>query len=154
MKIPKEYCEFAQPTMIVVTDHNHSKLFLAREREVEHVDTIEAEPERAGDKEAYHQSTSRIGGKLRIDKSTGSEDYDWKEHIAHDHLFVELEENLMKRLQNKEFENLILIVPAEAKNHLAERLHQTLQERITKTVPKNLINNPFPDLVEAVCDKS
>ena len=110
-----------------------------------------AEPEAAEDKEAFHQSTSRVGGEVRVDKATGSKEYDWKEHVAHDHLFKTLEENLLTRLKNQEFENLVLVVPAEAQNHLKERLHKDLQDRTVKTVPKNLVNNPLEDLIKAVC---
>ncbi|MBU0531229.1 host attachment protein [Patescibacteria group bacterium] len=154
MKISEDYRDFKKPTLIVVTDHVHSKLYLARERELEQVDTITAEPERAEDKEAFHQSTSRAGGQVMMNQATGSKNIDWKEHVAHDHLFKALEENLMARLQNHEFEDLILVVEHEAKNHLTERLHHDLQERIVKTVPKNLINNPLEDLIATTCTKT
>jgi hypothetical protein len=56
----------------------------------------------------------------------------------------------MRRLQNSEFDALVLTVPEDLKNELTESLHGQLYRKTEIVVPKNLMNEDLIDVVAAI----
>jgi protein required for attachment to host cells len=142
MQIPSELRAYEKPTLIVVTNTMKAKLFLAKEREVEEISVIDVT------KDLEDESSGRE--KLIASGAGGNELSDKKDHITKDHFYHALNEDLMRRLQNNEFEALAFTVPAELENELKECLNVQLLKKAIAFVPKNLMNDDLVDIITVV----
>jgi hypothetical protein len=150
MQIPSEYRAFSKPTLLVVTNTLHAKFFLANNRMIEEKGEIDVSSELeqvAGDGISIELS----GGAGQTVMRSNDDTHDtWKKHVTEDHLYTHLNNELMKRLQNQEFEVLVFTVPEEQENELKESLHIQLLKCTNLFIPKNLINHDLLDIVAEV----
>lgn len=142
MQIPSQLRPFTKTTLIVVTNTLKAKLFLANDREAEEVSII--------DVSADLELESSDREKLRDSGSGKDESSDKKDHITKDHFYHALNEDLMRRLQNNEFEALAFTVPEELENELKECLNVQLLKKATVFVPKNLMNDELLDIITVI----
>ncbi|MBI4598974.1 host attachment protein [Candidatus Uhrbacteria bacterium] len=131
MQLPSQFQPFGQPTLIVVTDSQHAKLFLAFEQNVNVAGIVDV----AADDVAPGREVMKSG-----------KDH----HVTGDHLYPALNKELMQRLHKQEFEKLAFTVPEDLENELKESLHIDLLKRADVFVPKNLMHHDLIDIVAEV----
>lgn len=139
MQIPQELKEYEKPTMIVVTDSVQAKLFLAHHRDIEPAGHITSQYPPTDDME-------RTSGASPSGRHFGEQDERLQE-ISLEKLYGELSKELMHRLQNEEFEDLIFTVPQDHINELKESIHIQLLKRASIWVPKLLTNDEVKDIL-------
>jgi len=142
MQIPSELRPYKKPTLIVVTNTMKAKLFLAKDREVEEISNIDVT------KDLEDESSGRE--KLSDSGAGRDESSDKKDHITKDHFYHALNEDLMHRLQNNEFEAVAFTVPEELENELKEYLNVQLLKKAIAFVPKNLMNDDLLDIITVI----
>jgi hypothetical protein len=163
MKISKDFRPFTKPTIIVLTDQEKAKIFLAQNRQLEEITTLTTEAERITDTEAmtgegpytHNKPKKKAGG--QNESFTGQGPYlastpekrEHDHHMIHDHLYPMLNDDLMKRLQNKEFEELIIFVNEMNKNILEEQLHDYLKQRLT-VIPAEVTKEPMDKILQRI----
>ncbi len=140
MHIPEPSRAFSKPTLIVVTDNVQAKLFLANGRDVGLIHTIETKLEPMKDLDRI--AIKRPAG-VRVSGEQHEDNQDW----TREQLYDRLSADLMKRLQNKEFADLVFTVPEENENELKESLHIDLLKRAKAFVPKLLTKDDLVDIV-------
>jgi len=139
MQISSPLRPFKKPTLVVVTNTQKAKLFLANDWEINEIgiiDTAEDIKQEKNDRENLSDSGS---GR--------NEPCIKKNHLIKDHFYHLLNEDLMRRLQNNEFEALAFTVPEELESELKECLHIQLLKRTTVFVPKNLMKDDLLDIL-------
>ena len=139
MQIPESLRAFREPTLIVVTDNTQAKLFLAKDRQVELIKTLSTKLEKS--------DQDRVAVKLSSGMMVSGEQHEDNQDWTREHLYSELSKDLMRRLQNKEFEALILASPQENENELKESLHINLLKVLKMFIPKLLTNEELLDIV-------
>ena|SRR3989344_3275877 len=142
MHLPQSFRPFPHPTLIAVTDHIHAKLFLAEQRTVNSLETLEVRPDTL-DRDRVAIQTS--GGQMVSGEQDG-EPTEW----SREKLYALLSKNLMQRLSRHEFEDLVLTVPGEHENDLKESLHIDLLKRVRVCIPKLLTHEDLLDVVAHV----
>ena len=153
MKIPSQLHPYASPTAVVVSDTTKAKIFLCNGRNFNLIETIKCETERSSDKEAYSAQTSRSGGKVMMNATSSTKDYEWEEHTLHDHLYTPLSVKLMDLLNDGLFNEIIIAAPKDELNHLLDRLSPNLRGLVVLTITKNLAGFAEDELA-AVIDAS
>lgn len=139
MHIPQEYGQFNQPTLIVVTDSQQARLFSARQNVVEEVGVIDSH---YPPKENFERASGQAPGGAHF-----AEQSETSKVISREKLYHALSDDLMRRLQNHEFEELIIAAPEEHLNELQESLHIRLV-KLTKTfIPKLLTTEDLLDII-------
>jgi protein required for attachment to host cells len=61
-----------------------------------------------------------------------------------------LAQELFHRLQQHQYEELILTAPHEHLNEFREALHNDVQKRLVETIPKLLTKEPLPEILERI----
>jgi len=144
MQIPSELPHPAKPTLMVVADTQSAKIFLLKDDELEEINSIFFEEERASDKEGGFGK--KVGGQMQ---SFGNPPVvPGEEHVLKDHLLKELNEELFKRLQNNEFEEWCLVAPDYILKTIEEAMHSYLQKALIKKHAANLVNEHPLDIWE------
>ena len=138
MKIPNQLHPYASPTVVVVSDTTKAKIFLCNGRDFNLIETIKCETERSSDKEAYSALTSRSGGRVMMNASSSTKDYEWEEHTLHDHLYKPLSIKLMNMLNDGLFNEIVVAAPKDELNHLLDHLDPSLYKLVALTIAKNL----------------
>lgn len=135
MQIPEQLRGFNKPTLVVVTDNTQAKIYLANGRQVVFTGGLASDyPPKF---ETERTSTMTPGGVHSAEQS------ERLQAISRERLYHELSDDLMRRLQNKEFERLALAAPEERLEELKESLHIDLLKRADRFLPKNLVgSNP------------
>lgn len=139
MHIPQEYGRFLEPTLIVATDSEKARLFLAKENIVEEVAVIDS---RYPPRENIERASGQTPGGSHF-----SEQSETIKVISREKLYRALSEDLMHRLQNNEFSKLIIAVPEEHLNELQESLHIKLIKITEGLIPKLLTGEDMLDIV-------
>ncbi len=142
MQIPLRLHPFPVPTLIVVTDNVHAKIFRAEDRALNLVHTISTKLEPVEQERVAIRTGS---GDMR-----SGEQHEHNIEWAREQLYAELSLDLMRRLQNREFEALALCASAENMNELKESLHMDLVKRAHAFVERNLANDDPIDIVAHV----
>jgi len=124
--------------LIVVIDSVQAKLYRAHERTIEPVSVISAQTDTL-DRE-------RLAVKTGAGDMRSAEPEDNRKAWSREQLYEGLSADLMKRLQNGEFEELAIAVPEEHKNALEDSLHIDLLKRVKVTIPKLLTGEEPLDL--------
>ena len=129
MQIPEQFPAFHKKTLVVVADHMHAKLFLGDDREftfLEELKTDHESPE-GGDRTS---SISSTGGHTAIINEKES-------MIDEEHLFHAIAKDLHIRLENHEYENLIIAAGQEV-HQLQKLLHHDVNACVLHFIPKLL----------------
>ncbi|OGL67021.1 hypothetical protein A2856_00845 [Candidatus Uhrbacteria bacterium RIFCSPHIGHO2_01_FULL_63_20] len=143
MKLPDPIRPFDQATLIVVTDNVQAKLFRADGRNVELVSVMSQKLEPM---EQERMAIATGAGMRSGDEHNPGDLKAW----TREHLYSELSKELMRRLQNGEFERLAFCAPEEHVEELKECLHVELLKRADAFVPKLLTNDDLQDIVAHV----
>lgn len=139
MHIPQDYKQFDQPTMIVTTDSEQAKLFLANRNIMEAVGVIDSHyPSQENPERSSGQSPSGNHFAEQSEKTKVT---------SREKLYHLLSEDLMHRLQDNEFIHLIIAVPQEHQNELQESLHINLIKITQAFIPKLLTNEDMLDVI-------
>lgn len=142
MQIPKELHPFSVPTMLVVTDNVHAKLFLASDREIDLVSEVSTK--------ADNMEHERDAVKLGTGAMSSAEPEDDRQDWSREQLYKLLNKDLLARLQKGEYKQLAFTVPHENVNELKESLHIDLLKAAVAFVPKNLAGDDLVDIVAHV----
>lgn len=128
--------------MIVATDNVQATLYLADGEDVNKVMHLSAKADE------MPRERSAVGRGSGDAGSAEPEDdrLDW----SRERLYEELNTQLMRRLQDGEFEELAFTVPHDVIEELKESLHIDLLKRAVAFVPKNLMKEDLLDLVTHV----
>lgn len=142
MRIPDSLRPFAKPTLIVATDNVQATIYLADGEEVNKVAHLSAKAdELPGERSAVGRGSGDAGSAEPEDDRL-----DW----SRERLYEELNTQLMRRLQDGEFEDLAFTAPHDVIGELKETLHIDLLKRAIAFVPKNLMKEELVDLVTHV----
>ncbi|MBU0646462.1 host attachment family protein [Patescibacteria group bacterium] len=139
MHIPQEYGQFAEPTMIVATDSQQARLFLARQNLVEEVGVVESHYPPKDDMERTSGQSPSGDHFAEQNESTKT--------ISREKLYQALSEELMNRFHRQEFSSLILAAPEEHLNELRDSLHLDLIKRTQAFIPKLLTSEDLLDII-------
>ncbi len=141
MQIPEHLRPFEEPTLIVVTDHVHAKLYRAVGRDIEAIETITTKAD------LMPQERHEVG---RGGELSAADPEDDRQEWSREQLYEKLNEDLHSRLQRGEFANIAFTVPHENVNLLKESLRIDLLKRASIFVPKNLVGEDIIDLVDHI----
>ncbi len=141
MQLPQSFHPLLKPPLIVATDNVQAKLFLAHDRSINLVHTITTKLEPM----EHERVAIRTAGGMR-----SGEQHEHNEEWAREQLYRELSDDLMYRLQNKEFETLALCAPEENMNELKESLHIDLVKATDTYVEKHLTGEDPIDIAAHV----
>ena len=145
MKTPQEEKHLIlEPTIVVITDSVHTKFFYADNDEFRHLENIAENMTFVRGGEGHGKSTPGT-----TSSTDDSDRMNWEgEHRKH--LFAAVNDFLKSKLANKEVKNIILVVPEEHKNELADELSVEVKKHVTRTVTKNLTNHPLDKILSAI----
>ena len=139
MQIPEQFPAFHKKTLVVVADHVHAKLYTALDRDFEFVE------------ELITDYPSHEGGDRRSGTTSGGAHFrevnEKDEIVGEDHLFRKLAEDLHTRLQNKEYEELIIAAGPEV-HQFEKLLHPDVHACVKAYIPKLLVKLSEADLIE------
>jgi protein required for attachment to host cells len=147
MTLPANFKEFAAPTLIVATDNVQARIFRADGREVGPVGTITKKLEPM---EQERSAVMTAAGPRSADEHDPGTLKAW----TRERLYADLSDDLMARLDAREFAEIAFAAPEENVNELKECLHVDLLKRAVAFVPKNLVNCDLLDLVIHVREES
>jgi protein required for attachment to host cells len=139
MFIPEQFPGFSKKTLVVVADHVHAKFFLGSDHELHFLEEIKTD-----------HSTPDTGDHAVSISSAGmhSAAFNEKESIINeDHLFHALAKNIHTRLENNEFEDLIIAAGPEV-HQFENMLHPDVRAHIIHLIPKLLTKLDDAHLLE------
>jgi protein required for attachment to host cells len=156
MQIPQEHRKFQKPTLLVVSDNMHAKLYKGEERQLEKIGEVDQDYYPYADANRnMRPHTSSNQAQQRADAGQGVNSYtsEKSENIkqsARKHLYKNLNKELMHRLQDGEFEQLIITAPENDVKELKSNLHNKLTKRIKVVVPKTLTKMSEMEIIKHV----
>ena len=127
MTLSETLLPYEKNTLILVCDRSQAKFFRAVDREFTEIDVMENERLAL---EGEHPPGGEHMSVLR--------DEEYHEHEA-GVFYKKLAERLFDLKKELSYENLILVVPADDKNTLAEALHEEVHQALDITIPKQLL---------------
>ena len=142
MHIPEPLSSFQKRTLLVVADGEHALFFSLHDREMEPSGEVSIEYPSKEDME--RSSVITPGGRHSAEQSENLNSE--KEH-RFSHL---LANELMHRLQQDQYEDLILTIPQEQQNEFVEALHNDVRSHLIKIIPKLLTNEPPIEILERI----
>jgi len=129
---------YSHDTLLLVCDRASARFLHAHDREVKEVDTIEndrLDPVNEHPPGGEHMAVTR--------------DEHYHEHEA-EVFYKKLAERLFELKQQMSYEDLILVVPGDDKNLLADALHEDVRQTLQSTLPKLLTNLGDAEVMEHV----
>lgn len=147
MQIPQEHRAFQKTTLVVISDNMQAKLYKGEDRQFEKIGKVDQ------DYYPYADASRNLTTKSSGDKATDVYSTEQSENIkdsARKHLYSNLNKELMHRLQDNDFEQLIIAAPQEDVNELKDSLNNELVKRIKVTVPKTLTKMSEMDIIKHV----
>jgi protein required for attachment to host cells len=147
MQIPQEHRKFQKPTLLVVSDNMHAKLYKGEERQLEKIGEVDQDYYPYADASRNLTTKSSGGGATDVYATEQSENI---KQSARKHLYKNLNKELMHRLQDGEFEQLIITAPENDVKELKSNLHNKLTKRIKVVVPKTLTKMSEMEIIKHV----
>ena len=142
MHIPEPLHDYEKPTLLAVCDNEHAKFFLLQDREASESGEIRIEHASKDGNDRTSGITSGGGHFAATDEKI--EDRSEKRFAKM--LAVELH----RRLQENEYEELIMTVPEPRKNEFIDGLHPDVRARLVMTLGKSLPNDSLVDIIERI----
>ncbi len=142
MHIPEPLQSYEKPTLLAVCDNEHAKFFLLQDREATESGEIHIEHASKDGNDRTSGVTS--GGSHFAAMSEKMEDQSEKKFAKM------LAQELHRRLQTKEFEELILTVPEPRKNEFTDALHNDVRARLVMILGKSLTKEPLTEVLERI----
>jgi protein required for attachment to host cells len=141
MFIPKSFPEIKQKTLFVIANHTHTKFFVGEGRAFQFIEEYQTDypPKEGGDR----TSLMTPGG------THSAEQNEKDQIIGEDHLFHRIAKDLFHRLQNHEYESLVIAAGPEV-HQLEHLLHAEVRERVVHLIPKLLVNLDDAHLLEHI----
>lgn len=142
MRIPQLLASYTKPTLLVVADGTRAFFFSLFESSVEPAGeiTISYPPkenvERTSIRTPSGMHSAEQSENLRIEK---------ERRLAH-----MLAQELLKRLQQKKYKELIITAPHEYLNEFVEVLHPHVRACLIRTIPKLLTKEPIMKILERI----
>lgn len=144
MQIPEPLHAYDKLTLLVVADSKHAKTFLLKDREVTPLAEILNDFPLKDNEKSKEAETMSPGG-IRSGHTEEKLDLEKERHFSHT-----LATELMHRLQEKTFEDLILAAPQEHLNEIVKALHNDVRARLVTSIPKLLTNEPVQDILARI----
>jgi hypothetical protein len=148
MQLPSPFRPFPCHTLIVVTNTLQAKTFLANGRDINESGVIDVTT--GLEQENGERRAIKFGGPGQPVLCSNDEYGTKKDHLTKDHFYSALNKELMRRLQNDEFDVLVFTVPEDLENELKESLHGQLLRKTKIFVPRNLMNDDLVDIVATI----
>ncbi|TAL50717.1 hypothetical protein EPN81_01920 [Patescibacteria group bacterium] len=142
MQIPEPLHAYEKSTLLAVCDNEHARFFLLQDRKSTEAGEIHVD-------HASKDGNDRTSG---VNSGGGHfAEMDEKLEDQSERRFAKLlAEELHRRLQKQEFEELILTVPEPRINDFIEGLHNDVRARLVLTVGKTLTKEPLLEVLERI----
>lgn len=148
MQLPSNLRPFPERVLIVITNTLTAKMFLASGLNVTEAGIVDVTSDL--EQENGERKAIKFGGAGQPIFRSNDEYGAKKEHLTKDHFYSALNDELMRRKQNNEFDSLAFTVPKELENELKESLHGQLLKKTKIFVPKNLMNDDLLDVAATI----
>jgi len=142
MHIPKPLRAYEKPTLLAVCDNEHARFFLLLDRELTESGEIHVDHASKDGNDRTSGVTSG-GGHFAVTNEN-------LEDQSEQHFARLLARELQRRLQVKEFENLIMTVPEPRINEFVDGLHNDVRARLVLTLGKTLTKEPILEVLERI----
>lgn len=139
MQIPEQFPAFHKKTLVVVADHEHAKLFIGNDRDFQFAEELKTDyPSHEGG----DRTSGMTGGGAHF-REVNEKD----EIVGEDHLFRKIAKDLETRLQNHEYEDLVIAAGPEV-HQFEKLLHPDVRTHVTHLIPKLLVKLDDEHLIE------
>lgn len=142
MDIPEPLHAYEKPTLLAVCDNEHARFYRLLDREL--TDTGEIRVDHASKDGNDRTSGVTSGGGHFAEMNEKLEDQSEKRFAKL------LADELHRRLQRKEYEDLIMTVPEPRINEFVDGLHNDVRARLVKTLGKSLTKEPITEVLERI----
>ncbi|MCR4313878.1 MAG: host attachment family protein [Candidatus Uhrbacteria bacterium] len=142
MHIPEPLHAYEKATLLVVCDNEHARFFSLQGREL--TESGEVRVEHASKDGNDRTSGVTSGGGHFAEMNEKMEDQSEKRFAKL------LAQELHRRLQAKEFEDLILTVPEPRINEFVDGLHNDVRARLVMTLGKTLSKEPITEVLKRI----
>ncbi len=135
MKISEQYPAYEKKTLIIVTNNEVARLFLAVDREIEEILNV------------FATDSGKKQKNIELENEKTEEDQKNDRKKLHKHI--------LKALKKHEaaYESLTLCAPEALKNELFEALPEKYKQLSNEVVPKNLASLPIDQIVRILQEK-
>lgn len=140
MQLPKDLQHFPDPTLIVLTDEQEARIFLAGGDAYQTLDSLALPREFKSDAEGSFVSSdgSRVGG-----PSSDLHDTPRKEAFANN-----VAETITSHVRQHHASSVHMVSPPEMLHRIQAHLPADVKPHITKTLAKNLMKNDILDVIK------
>lgn len=142
MHIPEPLHAYEKTTLLAVCDNEHASLFSLKDLELTEVGEIRVDHASKDGNDRTSGVTSGGGHFAEMDEKL--EDQSEKRFAKL------LAQELHRRLQAKEYEELIMTVPEPRINEFIDGLHNDVRARLVKTLGKSLTKKPITEVLERI----
>lgn len=142
MHIPEPLLAYEKSTLLAVCDNERARFFSIQDREL--IDAGEIRVDHASKDGNDRTSGVTSGGGHFAEMNEKLEDQSEKRFAKL------LAEELHRRLQAKEYEDLILTVPEPRINEFIDGLHNDVRARLVMTLGKSLTKEPITQVLERI----
>ncbi|HAU65804.1 MAG: hypothetical protein UT30_C0010G0024 [Candidatus Uhrbacteria bacterium GW2011_GWF2_39_13] len=142
MHIPEPLLAYKKLTLLVVADGEKALFFSLHGRNAEPVGEIDIDYPPKDNLE--RTSTMTPSG---MHSAEQSENLGMEKERRFSHI---LAKELLQRLQQDTYEELILTAPHEHLNEFTKALHNDVRKRLVDTIPKLLTKEPLPEILERI----
>lgn len=139
MQIPQHLQHYAHPTLIVVGDFEHVKIYLAHEDTIEEMESLNAPEPKQPDTEG----SVNVGGDRWMSPSTDVDDGTRRGQFA-----VSVSEYLTEALRGGDADRVFVVMPTEECRRILEELPNDLKDQVTKTLEEDLANELLVEVLE------
>lgn len=144
MLIPEPLRAYEKPTLLAVCDNEHARFFFLQDRELTEAGEVRVD-------HASKNGSDRTSGVT----SGGSHFAEMNERLEDqsERRFAKLlAQELHRRLQQKEYEELIMTVPESRINEFVNGLHNDVRARLVMALGKTLTKEPVTEVLERIQD--
>lgn len=142
MDIPEPLHAYEKPTLLAVCDNEHARFYRLLDRELTDIGEIRVDHASKDGNDRTSGVTS--GGGHFAEMNEKLEDQSEKRFAKL------LAQELHRRLQAKEYEDLIMTVPEPRINEFVDGLHNDVRARLVTTLGKSLTKEPITEILERI----
>lgn len=142
MHIPEPLHAYEKPTLLAICDNEHARFFSLQGRGVAEVGEIRVDHASKDGNDRTSGVTS--GGGHFAEMNERIEDQSEKRFAKL------LAQELHRRLQAKDYEELIMTVPEPRIHEFVDGLHNDVRARLVKTLGKSLTKEPITEVLERI----
>lgn len=140
MILAEHLLSYQHTTMLLVCDRLRSRFFYGQDREVQEVDAM------LNDRRSLESDHSKQAGGEHMVEPRDEQYHDREAGV----FYKTLADRLFELKKQRPYEHLILVVPEDDKNLLADALHEDVRKTLEVTLPKLLTNVDDHELMERV----